>query len=57
METLEVWRRDAPGISVAVERWDGQEPTDHHRLFEFLRRESAAAHRRLPGWSPARFSR
>ena len=57
METLEVWRRDAPGIRSAVARWADQEPTAYHRLFEFLRPESAVAHRRLPGWSPARLSR
>ena len=39
METLEVWRRYAPGIRIAVARWADQEPTDHHRLFEFSRPE------------------
>lgn len=37
IETMDALRNHDPGISIAVEQWDGQDPTDHRNLFEFLR--------------------
>lgn len=49
METMDALRNHDPVISIAVEQWDGQDPTDHRGLFEFLRQRVPVVRQRFAG--------
>ena len=48
-ETLDALRNHDPGIDITVEQWDGEDPTDHRGLFEFLRQRMPKVRQRFPG--------
>ena len=48
-ETMDYLRSHDPEIGITVEQWDGEDPTDHRGLFEFLRQRMPILRQRFVG--------
>jgi hypothetical protein len=45
-----------PGLRIHAEPWDGDDPTDHVQLFDFLREKLPAMRRKFADINPTRIS-
>ena len=48
-ETVEVLRKLKPHLNLRLEPWSGDDPTDHHAIFEFLQKKAPELRTRYSG--------